>query len=186
MDSHEVVLDVVKVLSWEQHNALVFKAWIECVGLKDQFPIRSQTWDVVTWHPEIKQEMLRDVSCMKFDREQHNVLLFNNWIDRVVNPNTTAHIVLVRNNRQLIVYVRREIVMLPCKLFVLLDSCLQPRDLRRIATHPDHSMQSIDLHTICSHRCNIIKRHTDTLNFKVYMRFTIKATRANCYCCSND
>jgi len=77
--------------------------------------------------------------------------------------------VLVRNNRQLIVYVRREIVMLPCKLFVLLDSCLQPRDLRRIATHPDHSMQSIDLHTICSHRCNIIKRHTDTLNFKIYM-----------------
>ena len=45
VDSHEVVLAVIRLLSWEQHNVLLFRTWIECVGLKLWIWVQTYRWE---------------------------------------------------------------------------------------------------------------------------------------------
>ena len=62
MDSRKAALDVVRVLSREQHNVLLFKIWIECIA--EIFHFLGSRWHGIP--NEIKNGISRQRSRFKF------------------------------------------------------------------------------------------------------------------------
>ena len=71
MDSHEAALDVIKVLSREQHSVLLFKAWIASVAEIFYFPFHS----VLQVSATLRNGISRRCKRFKFWKVAHCVAL---------------------------------------------------------------------------------------------------------------